>query len=101
VSHFHSSLSHYYIYYPVRMGLEADLARALYNLHSELVEQTGVSGRFLRKADDPWMWMEIYENVTDATAFAAALEAGVERHGLARFVDDGGQRQLERFVPCA
>jgi hypothetical protein len=98
---FHSSLSHYYIYYPVRMGLEADLTRALYNLHAELAEQTGVAGRFLRKADDPWTWMEIYENVADSSAFVNALEAGVERHSLGRFIDDGGLRQVERFVPCA
>jgi folate-binding protein YgfZ len=45
--------SHYYIYYPVRIGLEADLARALYNAQAELQAQTGIAGRFLRKADDP------------------------------------------------
>ena len=95
------SPSHYYIYYPVRIGLEADLARVLYNAQSDLQARTGVVGRFLRRADDPWTWMEIYENVTDVPAFDAALEEAIERHGLLRFVDEGGRRHTERFVPCA
>jgi hypothetical protein len=95
------SPSHYYIYYPVRIGLEADLARVLYNAQSDLQARTGVVGRFLRRADDPWTWMEIYENVADVPAFDAALEEAIERHGLLRFVDEGGRRHTERFVPCA
>ena len=95
------SPSHYYIYYPVRIGLEADLARVLYNAQSDLQARTGVVGRFLRRADDPWTWMEIYENVTDVAAFDAALEDVIERHGLLRFVDEGACRHTERFVPCA
>lgn len=93
--------SHYYIYYPVRIGLEADLARVLYNAQADLQARTGISGRVLRKADDPWTWMEIYENVTDVAAFDAALEDVIERHGLLRFVDEGACRHTERFVPCA
>lgn len=93
--------SHFYIWYPVRIGLEADLARTLFALQGDVAERTGVAGRFLRKADDPWTWMEIYENVRDADAFARVLEEAVERHGLARFVDDGGHRHPERFVSCA
>ena len=95
------NLSHYYIYYPVRIGLEADLARALDNAQAELQAQTGVAGRVLRKADDPWTWMEIYENVTDSAAFDDALAQGLDRHGIARFIDDGGRRHTERFVACA
>ena len=95
------SPSHYYIYYPVRIGLEADLARVLYNAQADLQARTGISGRALRKADDPWTWMEIYENVTDVAAFDAALEDVIERHGLLRFVDEGACRHTERFVPCA
>ena len=95
------SPSHYYIYYPIRIGLEADLARVLYNAQSDLQARTGVVGRFLRRADDPWTWMEIYENVADVPAFDAALEEAIERHGLLRFVDEGGRRHTERFVPCA
>lgn len=93
--------SHFYIWYPVRIGLEADLARTLFALQGDVAERTGVTGRFLRKADDPWTWMEIYENVPDADAFARVLEEAVERHGLSRFVDEGGHRHPERFVSCA
>ena len=95
------NFSHYYIYYPVRIGLEADLTRALYNAQAELQARTGVAGRVLRKADDPWTWMEIYENVADVAAFDTALEDVIERHGLLRFVDEGACRHTERFVPCA
>ena len=95
------SPSHYYLYYPVRIGLEADLARVLYNAQSDLQARTGVVGRFLRRADDPWTWMEVYENVTDPAAFDDALAQGIDRHGLDRFVDDGGRRHTERFVACA
>ncbi len=93
--------SHYYIYYPVRIGLEGDLARVLYNAQADLQARTGISGRVLRKADDPWTWMEIYENVADVAAFDTALEDVIERHGLLRFVDEGACRHTERFVPCA
>ena len=92
---------HYYIYYPVRIGFEADLAKTICNMQADILAQTGVGGRFLRKADDPWTWMEIYENVTDTAGFDAALAQGIDRHGLARFVDDGGRRHTERFVACA
>ncbi len=92
---------HYYIYYPVQVGLEIDLARTLSNLQADLQARTGIAGRFLRKADDPWTWMEIYENVTDAGTFDAALDEGVARHGLDRFIDAGGRRHTERFVACA
>lgn len=81
--------------------MEADLARCLYNLQAEVQASTGVAGHFLRKADDPWTWMEIYENVLDAPAFDAALEQAIDRHGLMRFLEDGGRRHTERFVPCA
>lgn len=81
--------------------MEADLARGLYILQAEIQTSTGVTGRFLRKADDPWTWMEIYENVLDAPAFDLALERAIERHGLMRFIEDGGRRHTERFVPCA
>ena len=95
------TLSHYYIYYPVRIDLEADLARTLHNLQTDVGEQTGIAGRFLRKADDPWTWMEIYENVTDVPAFDAVLEQAIARHGVLRFIDEGGSRHTERFVACA
>ena len=95
------NLSHYYIYYPVRIGLEGDLARALDNAQADLQARTGIAGRVLRKADDPWTWMEIYENVTDVAAFDVALEQAIERHGLTRFVEEGARRHTERFIPCA
>ncbi|HRH71978.1 MAG TPA: DUF4936 family protein [Zoogloea sp.] len=95
------SPSHYYIYYPVRMGMEADLARELYNLQAEIQAHTGVAGRFLRKADDPWTWMEIYEDVIDFPAFDTVLARAVARHGIERFVEAGGRRHIERFVACA
>lgn len=95
------ALSHYYIYYPVRIGLEADLARVLHLLQADIHRETGVSGRFLRKADDPWTWMEIYENVGDPVEFERNLQQAVERQGVARFIADDGRRHIERFVPCA
>lgn len=95
------SESHYYIYYPVRIGLEADLTRVLHVLQAEIRQETGVAGRFLRKADDPWTWMEIYEDVDDPSSFDGSLERAVERHALGRFIAEGGRRHIERFVTCA
>lgn len=93
--------THYYIYYPVRIGMEADLARSLYLIQDEIASQTGVKGRFLRRADDPWTFMEIYENVIDTGAFDAALADALQRHAFARFVEAGQSRHIERFVACA
>ncbi|MBS0356964.1 MAG: DUF4936 family protein [Proteobacteria bacterium] len=95
------ALSHYYIYYPVRIGTEADLARVLHLLQADIHRETGVAGRFLRKADDPWTWMEIYENVGAPAEFERSLEQAVERQGVARFIADDGRRHTERFIPCA
>ena len=97
----HPTPSHYYIYYPVRVGLEADLVRTVYLLQDDLAHQLGVRGRILRKADDPWTWMEIYENVIDPMVFEAALEQCLERHGFGRFLAEDGRRHVERFVACA
>ena len=92
--------SHYYIYYPIRLGQEGDLARVLDLIQADLSRGLGIRGRYLRKADDPWTWMEIYENVPDPTAFETALASALEAHGFARFLEEGRHRHVERFIPC-
>lgn len=93
--------SHYYIYYPIRLGQEADLARVLDLIQADLARSLGIQGRYLRRADDPWTWMEIYENVSDPTTFETALGHLLDAHGFGRFLDEGSRRHVERFVSCA
>lgn len=93
---------HYYIYYRIRAGADpADALASVCAMQAILARRAGIAARVMRRADDPTTWMEVYEDVTDATAFEAALQAEVEAHRLADLLEPGTARHLERFVPCA
>ncbi len=90
--------THFYVWYTVVSG-HGDAVRAVAALIAAVEEATGVAGRVLARRDDPSTWMEIYENVGNAAAFARALEALVREHDAARI--SGGVRHVERFGALA
>jgi hypothetical protein len=55
-------------------------------------QKTGVSGRWMRRRDDPSTYMEVFEGVKDEAAFEALLESEGAKLGL--------QRKVERFIPA-
>ena len=92
----------YYIYYRVRTDISRAVAVAtIGRLQAALTRRAGVTGRLLQRADDPQTWMEIYDNVSDAAAFDAALREEVEAARITSLLADDGKRHVERFVPCA
>ena len=89
---------HYYIYYRVNPEhlLEADAA--VKQIQYEIEAQFSVAGRLLKKRDEPFLWMEIYENVAASAAFEAALKVAEIKAGIMQYVNKDDQRHLECFV---
>lgn len=84
-----------YIYYRIDPA-QAPLAAARTDaLLDAMAAHCATPPRRLRRCDDAWTWMEVYEGIADKAAFAAALDAAVETHGGLTFIQ--GERHLECF----
>lgn len=86
-----------YIYYRVdtqRIAGAAQLTRALLD-----AVRTGsaVSGRLLKKRDEPNLWMEVYENIKDFCLFERVLEGAVKELNVTEFLQPGTGRHTECF----
>ena len=85
----------YYIYYRVAQPVQAQaLVRSI---QSSLKSRLGITGRLLRKRDEPATWMEIYEGVEDAGAFEQQLAAMVQAANFATILETGSARHMECF----
>ena len=82
---------HFYVWYQVT-GDRQVAAAASGALLRAVFERTGVTGRLLARCDDTATWMEVYENVGDADAFARALADLAQQCGAA------GDRHVECFA---
>lgn len=89
-------VTHYYIWYRVAGDLVAARA-AVDALLADVFLHAGVTGRRLVRRDDPWIWMEIYEHVADVKLFERELNAGIARHDVTRWAEDG-VRHTEPFL---
>ena len=89
----------YYIYYRILADRARDARRIVAALQADLLRETGVQGKLLRRRDDPETWMEIYEGIADEKAFHLALDAAAERCGFAAVLAPGSRRVTEVFVP--
>ena len=85
-------MTNYYVYYRVDAEKIGSLRVEIKKLFEELQKQTGISGRWMHRRDDPLTYMEVYEGVEDEAAFEALLERESAKLGL--------ERKTERFV-CA
>jgi hypothetical protein len=86
-----------YVYYridPAQAALAAARIDALLKMMGGHCSQPP---RRLGRCDDAATWMEIYEDIADFTAFAAALDAAVRAVDCAAFTR--GERHLECFSP--
>ncbi|MBI1396856.1 MAG: DUF4936 family protein [Betaproteobacteria bacterium] len=90
--------SHYYVYYRVASGSESAAARAVADVQRRVQASTGVKGRVLRRADEPTLWMEVYETVTDAPGFERALADATASCGFEAVLSVGEHRHTEHFV---
>ncbi len=89
--------STYYVYYRVQPGDTADALAAVRTLQQHLAQSTGISGRLLRRRDDPSTWMGIYENVVHGESFEEALQRLVESRAFAAWLAPGSIRHQEVF----
>lgn len=85
-------MTNYYVYYRVDPERVDALRPGVQELFTAVQRHCGVSGRWMRRRDDPSTYMEVYEGVRDEAAFEAVLAR--ESAGL------GLERRTERFV-CA
>lgn len=88
-------MNHYYIYYRVSEK-NADAAETLArSMQARLACRSGVAGKLLKKRNDPELWMEVYENVSEPERFERLLGQAVDEFDLALFAE--GSRKLECF----
>ena len=87
--------AHVYVYY--RVGADSAAARtAVAALLAAVEAATGVAGRLLARCDDGATWMEVYEPVADAAAFALLLDDLARHHPVTSIAID--QRHTECFA---
>lgn len=90
-----------YVYYRVDLQRAQHAQRTIEMLIDEVCDAATVTGRLLRRADDPSTWLEIYEPVHDFKRLVAALQAAADRHDIQQFLQAGSSRVTEHFVPIA
>lgn len=85
----------YYVWY--RAGPDQDAAeRAVRTMMARLACRTGVVGRLLKRRDDPVLWLERYDDVTQPEVFEARLAQALDEFDVEMFLD--GPRHTECFV---
>jgi hypothetical protein len=97
---------HFYVYYRIRSDAAAGAHASVGRLTRDVEQRTGILGHLVRRMDDPTLWMEVYQNVADATAFEAVLNEAARNAGIDAHITEDGARKIERFRdfgddPCA
>lgn len=89
-----------YTYYRVDPAQGKALRDAVEALFRTVAEKFGVRGRWMRRRDDPYTFMEIYTGGgdTDVDALARFIQEECDRSGFRRMLADSGVRHDELFV---
>lgn len=90
--------THYYIYYRVSSSHASRAEALLEAMHDELAEACSVRGRYLKKRDEPLLWMEIYEHVAEPEAFESTLQSLLHKYAFNDVLQSGTSRHIECFV---
>jgi hypothetical protein len=80
----------YYVYYKLSPAQLAEARPRVQDLFRRAKLELGISGRWMRRRDDPSTYMEVYEDVRDEAAFEALLEREGAKLGV--------PRKTERFI---
>ena len=80
----------YYVYYKVSPAQLEQVRPRVQDLFRRAKLDFGVTGRWMRRRDDPSTYMEVYEDVGDETGFEALLEREGAKLGV--------PRKVERFI---
>ncbi len=86
-----------FVYYRVSPGHLCEAGRAAQQTVDRVVNLTGVTGQLMTKVNEPLLWMEVYENIGDPTAFLSAMQQCFEQSGLVRWLEGDRQRHTEMF----
>lgn len=73
-----------------------DTETVLRSMMARLACRTGITGRLMKKRDEPRLWMEVYQGIVDAGAFESRLAQAVDEYDVGMFV--AGERRVECFV---
>jgi hypothetical protein len=90
--------SAYYIYYRVDPERAALTETLIASLFASVRKSTNVQGRLLKKRNEPFLWMEVYERVPDPACFERGLAQAVEHLAIERYLPDGSSRKTECFM---
>ncbi len=87
----------YYIYYRVDAKNFATAKQRIQALLDGVRTTTGVSGRLLKKRDEPTLWMEVFENIKNSDNFERTLDRLVKELNATEFLQTGTGRHVECF----
>ena len=87
----------YYIYYRVDPAKAAASERRIGELMERMRKATSVHGRLLKKRNEPNLWMEIYEHVSDEAKFEWELAEAVDHLKIQELLLPGTPRYIECF----
>lgn len=90
-------MRHYYIYYRIAPAQASATGAAVQFMQKQIAAQLKIHGRLLKKRDEPNLWMEIYEDISDSAEFEAALSAAENQSGIAGLLSPGDKRHIECF----
>jgi hypothetical protein len=99
-------LIHYYVYYRVSENSAHEAELLVRAMQARLACRSGVRGRLLTKRDDPGLWMEIYEQVTQPERFELLLDQAVDEFDVAMFLETPRRQECFRgenssYATCA
>ncbi len=89
-------MHHYYIYYRINEKDAGEAETLVRSMQARLACRSGVSGHLLKKRDEPGLWMEVYEEVSDPQGFERLLNQAVDEFDLDIFIE--GARKMECFI---
>lgn len=73
-----------------------DTETVLRSMMARLACRTGICGRLMKKHDEPRLWMEVYQGIVEAEAFAHRLAQAGDEYDVDMFV--AGERRVECFI---
>ncbi len=86
-----------FVYYRVLPDHVAEASRAARQMVEQMRAVTGVNGQLMTKVNEPLLWMEIYDDIGDQTAFLSAMHECVAQTKLGRWLQGERQRHTEIF----
>jgi hypothetical protein len=76
-----------------------DTESVLRRMMARLACRSGIPGQLVKKCDEPRLWMELYQGVTDAHTFETLLAQAADEYDVDMFIAD--QRRVECFQAVA